>query len=174
MPNTSADHSREPTRDPRTVRVERLVPAPPAAVFDLLAAPARHAELAGSGQVLGDPIGPDRLHQGARFSMRTQQARLPYRSANEVIEFDEGARIAWQTWGVIGGKRRVGGQVWRFTLTPEGGGTRVVHEYEWWRAKARPLIALLRYPQRAEPGMRATLERLEQLTSSPGTDAAQR
>lgn len=157
--------------DPRTVRVDRLIPADPKTIFEVLARPARHAELAGSGQVLGSPHGPDRLSDGARFSMRTQQARLPYRTANEVVEFEEGRRIAWQTWGVIRGRRRIGGQLWRFLLVPEGEGTRVFHEYDWFRALAPTVLRLLRYPQRSEPHMRATLERLDLLTRGSGTDA---
>ena len=161
--------------DPRTVRVDRWLPARPQAVFDVLAAPARHAELAGSDQVLGVAAGsPQRLTLGARFGMRTQQARLAYVSANEVVEFDDPRVIAWRTWGIIRGRKRVGGHLWRFVLTPEGEGTRVVHDYEWWRAMTPRALRLLRYPQRTEHHMRATLERLERLTSPGGSAAGSR
>lgn len=164
-------HIAHPSSDPRTVRVDRLIPSSPETVFDLLATPARHAEFAGSGQVLG--IGdnsPARLSEGARFGMRTRQVGLTYVSSNQVVEFEENRRLAWTTWGVIAGRKRVGGHIWRFLLEPEPGGVRVIHEYEWWRATTPKALQILRYPQRSEQHMRATLERLERVVTGRERD----
>lgn len=145
------------------VSVERAIRIEPDAIFDLLTDPARHAELAGSDQVLSSAAGPDRLSPGARFGMRMRQVGPTYTSVNEVVEFEENRRIAWQTWGIIRGRRVIGGQLWRFTLAPRDGDTHVVHEYEWGRAKTPWVLRLLGYPKRTERHMRATLERLERL-----------
>lgn len=147
------------------IRVDRLVAAGSAVIFDILANPARHAELAGSDQVLGAAdAGPSRLCLGARFGMRMRQVGPAYTSVNEVVEFEDGRRIAWQTWGEIRGRPVIGGQIWRFILTPQNGSTHVRHEYDWGRAKSPWVLNLLGYPKRSERHMRETLDRLEPLS----------
>ena len=62
MPETS-DSSRD------IATVERLIAAPAAAIFDLLADPSRHQEIDGSGTVKGTPEGSQRLALGSKFGM---------------------------------------------------------------------------------------------------------
>ena len=57
----------EPTRDVATV--ERLIHAPAEKIFDLLADPARHAEIDGSGTVRTPVDGSRRLKKGDKFGM---------------------------------------------------------------------------------------------------------
>lgn len=90
----------------------RIVPAAAADIFALLATPARHAEIDGSGTVR-EPRGsrtPDRLSLGATFGMSMRWG-LPYAVLNEVVEFDEPRRIAW---------RHFAGHIWRYGLVPLG------------------------------------------------------
>ncbi len=79
----------------RWVKSARIViDAPPQRIFDVLADPRLHCELDGSGTLQGLNSGPDRLFLGAHFGMG-MRIRLPYRTDNEVVEFEEGRRIAW-------------------------------------------------------------------------------
>ena len=63
-------------------------------IFDLLANPAMHVVLDGSGTVQQIVSGPDRLFLGAHFGMGMHMA-VPYRTDNTVVEFEEGRQIAW-------------------------------------------------------------------------------
>ncbi len=99
------------------VTVERTIKADPQAIFDLLADPNRHRDIDGSGTVreAKDSSAP-RLSMGAKFGM-SMKLGAPYSMLNEVIEYDEPKRIAWQTrppssWGA----RLFGGRIWRYEL----------------------------------------------------------
>lgn len=152
----------------RAVVVDRLIPATPSAVFAVLASPRRHSLLDGSGMVQGRPDGPDPLHLGARFTMGMRQGRFRYRSVNEVTVFEPDRAIAWRTTGEWRGLTLVGGQWWRYELTPVDGGTRVRHSYEWGRARLATLtVQLPRYPQRMARTMPESLRRLERAALAP-------
>jgi uncharacterized protein YndB with AHSA1/START domain len=147
------------------VSVERVVAAPPEAVFALLADPRRHREIDGSGTLRDTVDGPVRLHRGARFGMR-MQVGAPYEMTNTVVEFEEGRRIAWQPRPSNGlAALVVGGRIWRYELEPVEGGTRV---RETWDIRQErfplPLLVARAATRRA---MARTLERLEErLTGS--------
>ncbi len=138
----------------RVVAVERVVPASPRTVFDLLADPASHPALDGSGSVRRARHGnPERLSAGARFGMDMRLA-APYRISNVVVEFEESRLIAW---------RHFAGHRWRYTLATVTDGTLVREEWDptmvphlW------PWYRLLGFPERNRQGMRATLDRLAQ------------
>ncbi|RCV52293.1 SRPBCC family protein [Marinitenerispora sediminis] len=145
----------------RSVSVARVVPASAAAVFDIITAPAAHAELDGSGMLRGQPDGPERLGPGERFAMAMRQAGVRYRSVNTVVEYEPDRLIAWETWGEWRGRRTVGGQRWRYQLVPLAEDrTRVVHTYDWSGARFPLLVELPGYPRRMAPAMSATLARL--------------
>ncbi|MDT0276242.1 SRPBCC family protein [Blastococcus goldschmidtiae] len=151
-----------PGPEPRTVTVERFVPAPAEAVFAILVSPERHSALDGAGMVQGAPSGPGRLHLGARVTMGMRQGRLRYRSVNEVTVFEEGRALAWRTTGRWRGHTVVGGQWWRYELTPQDGGTLVRHSYEWGRARLPTVtVRLPGYPRRMARTMPESLRRLE-------------
>ena len=134
----------------RTVSRSTVVKAGPQEVFDLLADPARHPELDGSGTVQKRLRGPARLSQGARFGMQMRIA-VPYVITNTVVEFEEGRRIAW---------RHVGRHVWRYELEPVAGGTRVTETFDWSRALSPRALELLRWPARNARGIEKTLQGL--------------
>ncbi|MFD5392660.1 SRPBCC family protein [Streptomyces sp. NPDC127097] len=167
----------------RAISVSRDIVATPRELFDVLRDPARHAELDGSGMLRGHPQGPSPLGPGDRFSMGMAQARIAYRSVNVVVEYEKDRLIAWETWGEFRGRRLVGGQRWRYELTPAngtdgtngtggtggtdgagtggGGTTRVTHTFDWSRARfPRLVVELPGYPRRMGPAMATTLERL--------------
>ena len=59
------------------VSVERVIPAPPEKIFDLLADPARHREIDGSGTVRDAKAGSERLALGSKFGMAMKMG-IPY------------------------------------------------------------------------------------------------
>ena len=161
----------------RTVTAQLLIKADAATIYDLLADPANHASLDGSGMLAGRPRGSSRLTVGDRFTMGMRQGPARYRSVNTVVEADPGRAIAWQTVGEWRGRRFVGGQVWRYQLRPfdegdPGRGTVVRHTYDWSAAVLpRLTIEVPRFPQRMARTMPESLERLRRAVTSPNTAA---
>lgn len=147
-----------------------MIDAPADAIFEVLARPARHVELDGSGTLRGAVRGPDRLTPGARFSMAMAQSKARYRSLNRVVEFDDGRALTWETVGLYRRRRFIGGQRWRFALVPlaEQDGhpsTLVLHSYDWGAALGAPALGLLGYPRRSAAAMTGTLQRLADTVS---------
>lgn len=138
------------------VSVQRVIAADPQRIFDVLADPAQHPVIDGSGTVRGmQPGGPERLSKGARFGMSMRMIG-PYKVLNTVVEFDEPRRIAW---------RHFYGHVWRYVLEPVDGGTLVREEWDPNPSKAAVVLTLLRFPSRNKPGMEKTLARLSDLVA---------
>jgi uncharacterized protein YndB with AHSA1/START domain len=150
------------------VSVERVIPAPPEPIFDLLADPARHREIDGSGTVREASEGSQRLKLGSRFGMSMKMG-VPYSMVSEVVEFEEGRRIAWQTRGSGRLGSHAGGRVWRYELEPAEGGTCVRESWdvteESWLSKW--LVKLTASKQTAG-NMAKTLERIEQIVAGEG------
>jgi uncharacterized protein YndB with AHSA1/START domain len=133
------------------VRVSHLVPAEPAAIFELLADPSQHALFDGSGTVRAAATNaPERLTLGSKFGM-SMKLGLPYKITNEVVEFDEPRLIAW---------RHLGGHIWRYTLEPVEGGTLVTEEFDARPARSKAGLKLMRAFDRNRTSIEATLERL--------------
>ena len=78
------------------VTVERLIPSPPGPIFDVLADPARHVEIDGSGTVQEARSGGRRLRQGDSFGM-DMHWKVAYSTRNVVTELEEDRTIAWRT-----------------------------------------------------------------------------
>lgn len=136
----------------RTVSVSRLIDAPAAVIFDVLASPARHVEIDGSGTVRGAADDtPERLKMGSKFGMK-MKIGVPYDMRSTVVEFEENRLIAWAHFG----KHR-----WRYELEPTEGGTMVTETFDWSTSIVPWFIELARYPKTHVPSMQKTLERLE-------------
>ncbi len=147
------------------VTVERVIPAPPEAIFELLADPGAHARFDGSGtvqRVQGAP--PPRLSVGSVFGM-SMRIGLPYSMANTVTEFEEGRRIAWEARppGLPG--RFFAGRTWRYELEPVKGGTRVRESWDLSTDHQRTFLKLGPLPERTRRNMEATLRRIEELVT---------
>ncbi|TCP57532.1 polyketide cyclase/dehydrase/lipid transport protein [Tamaricihabitans halophyticus] len=148
----------------RSVHVERLIAAPAEQIFAVLADPRRHAELDGSGMVQGAARVPEHLGLGAEFEMNMRQRR-DYRSVSTVVEYEQDRLLTWETVGRWRGRKVIGGQWWRYRLTPQGQRTLVRHSYLWGRASL-PLLTiwLPGFPRRMAPAMRDSLKRLATIT----------
>jgi hypothetical protein len=138
------------------VSVSKVIPAEPQRLFDVVADPAMHPVIDGSGSVQGQRAdGPERLSLGARFGMDMKiGARYPI--TNTVVEFEEGRRIGW---------RHFNGHVWRYLFEPVPEGTRVTEQWDARPARNRRLLALAGFPRRNRAGMLATLDRLAALVA---------
>lgn len=139
----------------RAISVTKVVDAPRQAVFDLLADPAKHPLIDGSGTVRAARGGnPERLTLGAKFGM-DMNFGLPYRIRNTVVEFEDGALIAW---------RHFFGHRWRWQLRDaDEGRTEVTETFDWSTAVFPKGIELAGFPGKNKRGIEATLERLDGL-----------
>ena len=149
------DRSRE------VVTVERVIPAPPEAIFAYLIDPARHHDIDGSGTVVDAKQGSQRLALGSRFGM-SMKVGIPYSMTSTVIELDEPRRIAWQTRGPgnLGG-----GRIWRYELEPVEGGTRVRESWDITQESKLSKWMVRGQGEKTRANMAATLERIEQLVT---------
>lgn len=155
-------------RPDRIVTVKRVIAAAPELIFDVLASPAHHHRIDGSGMLRGEPRGPERLTMGSKFTLAMKQGVAGYRSLNRVVEFDENRAICWETYGEVYGRRFVGGQRWRYELVPIAGAdgpaavsTLVLHSYDWGAAMMAPVLQLLGYPRRMAAAMPKSLRQLD-------------
>lgn len=150
------------------VTVQRLIPAPPEVIFDLLANPARHRDIDGSGTVLKvtSSRGERRLGLGDAFGMSMNWG-VPYSTKNVVTEFAENRRIAWRTLAPAPLDKLFTGRTWRYELEPRDGGTLVRETWdistEAWLA--RPVVRRLAGLTRRN--MSRTLERIEEIVTTP-------
>jgi hypothetical protein len=140
----------------------RFIAAAPEAIFDVLATPALHSVIDGSGTVkAAQPRGPERLALGAKFGME-MNILMDYKILNTVCEFEEGWRIAW---------RHFGGHIWRYLLEPStdsagNPGTLVTEEWDARDVPARVLLRLAGYPRRHPANIEQTLAKLDAYLAS--------
>lgn len=142
------------------VSVSKFIAADRQTLFDVIAEPAQHPVIDGSGSVKATRTGgPQRLSLGSKFAM-DMHIGANYKILNTVVEFDEPNVIAW---------RHFNGHVWRYRFTEVAGGTEVTEEWDARPANSRLLLVLMRFPQRNRAGMIATLDRLGELVSTAGS-----
>ena len=144
--------------------MERVIAAPPEKIFELLADPRRHRTFDGSDSVRDPKNAPERLSLGAKFDMQMKLG-IPYTMTNEVVEFEEGRRIAWQPRPKARLARNMGGRIWRYELEPvQGGGTRV--RETWDISQEKGMKGLVRKgADHTRKSMQKTLERIEYLVT---------
>ncbi len=143
----------------KIVSGNRTIGAPASVIFELLADPARHAEIDGSDMVkAARPSGPKRLSNGAKFGMDMKMLGIPYRISNEVVEFVENERIAW---------RHFGHHIWRYELEAiDEHTTKVTESFEWGTARFPPMYEWVGYPKKHKGNITATLEQLETVVTA--------
>lgn len=159
------------------VSVSRRIAAPAAAIFEVLADPAQHAALDGSGMVRGPEDPAPITGIGQVFVMRMDNPHLgPYEMDNHVVEFAPDRAIAWEP--VAGRGHPDHGtceeswhHIWGYRLEPDGTQAALVTE----------TFDCSRSPQEARtdmsggrhwiPAMTRTLERLDEICTR-GRDLA--
>ena len=143
------------------VSVERVVKAPPSAVFALLADPSRHRDIDGSGTVRDAVGGSRRLQLGDVFGM-DMKAGGRYRMLNTVVELEEDRRIAWQARPDMPAvARHIGGRIWRYELQQVEGGTLVRETWDT-DQEQHPLLVVGLAPL-TRLSMNRTMDRIQRL-----------
>jgi hypothetical protein len=157
------------------VSVSRRINVPAAGVFAILADPARHPEIDGSGMVReAIDIAPV-CAVGDTFGMRMHNDEMgDYEILNYVVEYERDRRIAWEPVLARAGRpedeAEVGdrsGHRWVYELTSDGEGTVVTEMYdcsvapEW-------LKRAIRNGERWRSSMTRTLENLDKMLDSGG------
>jgi uncharacterized protein YndB with AHSA1/START domain len=144
---------------PRSVSRTRFIKASPEAIFEVLANPAKHSLIDGSGSVKSAQAGgPEALVMGTEFGMN-MKIGVPYKMQNTVVEFAPNHLIAW---------RHFGGHRWRWQIAPAEGGAMVTETFDWATSKSPFMIELARYPARNAKSMEKTLIRLADLLEPKG------
>ena len=147
--------------DGYVVSVDRVIEAPAAALFAVVADANRHPEIDGSGSVIKAKEGtPQALTMGSVFGM-SMKAGIPYSMKNTIIEFEQDRRIAWQTVfaGPLG--RFIGGRIWRYEFDAVEGGTKVTESWDISQDKQRAMLKRVGpLVKETGEGMRKTLDRL--------------
>ncbi|MCL2585825.1 MAG: SRPBCC family protein [Streptosporangiales bacterium] len=133
-----------------------VINAPADSVFAVLADPARHAAIDGTGWVL-DPLDSRPLTEtGQVFRMAMYHPQHPdgnYQIANQVLVFEPPRAISWKPGYDAGdGSLAFGGWTWRYDLAPAGpSGTEVTLTYDW-SAAPEPVRERFQFPAALPPG----------------------
>jgi hypothetical protein len=139
------------------VSESKVIAAPAQRLLDIVADPAMHPVIDGSGSVQASRSGgPKRLELGSKFGM-DMKLGAPYKITNTVVEFDEPNVIAW---------RHFNGHVWRYLFEPVDGGTRVTEQWDARPAKNRLFLRISGFPARNRAGIIATLDKLAELAAT--------
>jgi hypothetical protein len=150
-----------------SVSTTRDIGAPAAAVFAVLADPASHAAIDGTGWVR-EPLDRDPLTTpGQIFRMSMYHEMHPdgsYEVANRVQVVDSPSAISWEPGSDAGdGSLQFGGWSWRYDLAPAGpSSTEVTLTYDW-SAVPDDLRQLIGFPPFAPDHLDNSLAHLDQL-----------
>lgn len=155
------------------IAVSRRIEAPAAAIFAILADPARHPEIDGS-RMLTEPVDPKPLTKaGDSFVMRMSNKLIgDYTMTNDVTEFEQDRRITWEPWMSEVSRPEFQAEVgvrpsvrWTYDLAPDGeDATLVTETYDCSRAP-EPVRERVRDGQIWRNGMNRSLDSLERLTA---------
>ena len=144
------------------VSVERVVHAPAAEIFAVIANPSRHHEIDGSGTVRNAKGSSGPVALGDRFGMSMKMG-VPYAMESQVVEFTQDRLIAWRTTGPTRLGRVVGGRIWRYELEPADDGTLVRETWDITGESAFTKPGVRRLASKTRENMAATLDRIEDL-----------
>lgn len=112
---------------------EAVINASPEAIFEIVSTPSKHVELAGSEEVksiVTTPDGPTALGTKMRADedVRVGDGSMQLQAESVVVTYDAPKHFSFITNPVL--PESVRRMQWWFHMTPEGGGTKVVHEVE--------------------------------------------
>jgi uncharacterized protein YndB with AHSA1/START domain len=119
-----------------SVSATAIINAPAETIFAILADPARHAAIDGTGWVRESLDGSPLTEAGQVFRIAMYHPNHPdgnYRMANQVQVFEPPRVISWKPGqDTDDGDLSFGGWIWRYDLVPAGpSGTRVTLSYDW-------------------------------------------
>ena len=155
-------------------KMEATISASPQAIYDIVSDPAQHVGLAGSAELNStrqEPTGPvgTGIHIHAEETVKmTDGSGMDITADSVVVTTDPPRSFSWIVNPAL--PDQVRRMQWWFNMSPQGGGTRVVHEVEVdWGDLQDEMLKGLRdnYEQIRAPlvrtGMDKTLENLRRL-----------
>jgi len=165
------------------VAVSRRICAPAHDIFQVLANPARHLELDGSGSLRG-AVSPTMISGvGDVFVMKMHFAHLgDYEMNNHVVEYEPDRRLGWEPEAGRGHPAAAPdssdpprwGHRWSYQLTPDGPDATVVTEiYDCTQAPEDERAGMDNGKVWVD-SMARTLERLDALCAGPGSQPSPR
>ena len=124
------------TMTDETISATTIINAPAEAIFAVLADPAKHAAIDGTGRVREPLDGQHLTAAGQVFRMAMYNDNVPgghYRMANRVQVFNPPRAISWEPGMDTGdGNPQIVGHIWRYDLAPAGpSGTKTTLSYDW-------------------------------------------
>jgi uncharacterized protein YndB with AHSA1/START domain len=153
-----------------SVSATTTISAPPEVVFAVLADPAKHATIDGTGWVREPSEGKPLSQAGQIFRMAMYHEFHPdgnYEVANRVQIFEPPKAISWEPGSdTEDGGLSFGGWVWRYDLTPaDGTKTEVTLTYDW-SAVPDDTRKLIGFPPFHPDHLRNSLAHLAELVSA--------
>lgn len=143
----------------RVVQAHSVINAPAHTIFELIADPARQPEWDGNDNLASAESGQRVKGVGDVFVTVLTNGKV---RPNEVVEFEEGARIAWKPSPA--GQPQPG-HLWRWELEPlDDGRTRVTHTYDWTALDDPTRVEKAR--STTEEMLQASIDRLQQVSES--------
>jgi hypothetical protein len=146
--------------DATSLTVTREIPAPAPALFQVLATPARHKDVDGSGFVVGDEHAEPITCTGETFRMRMAGDHMggDYRTDNVVTGFERDRLVSWRT-GVAGSEPP--GWEWTWSLHPETPErTTVSLTYDWSEVTDPGVLSRISFPLVSREQLEESLTRL--------------
>ena len=158
------------------VSVTRKIPAPAPAIFGVLADPARHPEIDGSGMVRRARSTEPVRGVGDVFVMAMHNDEMgDYEMTNRVVAYEPDRRIVWEPFMSAASREEDAADVgnlahhrWGYILVPQDAHVTVVTESFDCTESPAWLQKAVRGGQRWLATMAVTLERLQALTAAAG------
>jgi uncharacterized protein YndB with AHSA1/START domain len=154
------------------VSVSRKIAAPAEQLFAILARPANHPRIDGSGMLRDTPSDAVLSGVGDVFTMKMQNDEMgDYEMTNHVVQFEPNRRIGWEP--VLKAASRAEDQEvigdraehrWSYDLVPDGSGWTLVTETFDCARSPEWLRRAVRGGERWIESMTITLEKLEALS----------
>ncbi len=153
-----------------SVSATAVIDAAPAVIFAVLADPATHAAIDGTGWVREPHDGKTLTTTGQIFWMAMYHPNHPdgnYQIANQVQVFDPPRAISWKPGYDAGdGTLGFGGWIWRYDLAPAGpSSTTVTLTYDW-SAVPDPIRERIGFPPFPPEHLGTSLAHLTQLATA--------
>ena len=119
-----------------TISATTIINSPAEAIFAILADPAKHAAIDGTGWVREPLDGQTLTEAGQVFPMAMYDDNVPgghYRIANRTQVFDPPRAVSWEPGlDTDDGNLQIVGHIWRYDLAPAGpAGTEITLSYDW-------------------------------------------
>jgi len=151
------------------LEVDRIIPADPASIFEILRSPQGHVSIDSTGMLMwaeGEPatqVGDTFLMHMDRDALRDFPLEL-YDVTVSITQFEQDRAIEWTI--ISSWLDPPLGHVYGYQLEPIDGGTKVTSYYDW-SALAEPYRGVIGFPIIPEQALRATLGILAR-TVAPG------